>query len=226
MSPLLAAVLIMAAPPPEGNEAPPVAESREPAPATPRTGDDLRRAARETLREWAKTTDDKADRAARELLILYRDLKADDQLSRSQREYYSKKIRQRLVRLSNQITKRIDRTERRAASRLRGTVSRPQRAQGTSASEKTQGGRQSPGVYAPKLAGAAGFGGGAMLAPDNGQQLVDLIHQVIQPDFWDVHGGPGSIYYWRPWRILVVRATGEVHGDVGDALKQLRRAGP
>jgi hypothetical protein len=68
-----------------------------------------------------------------------------------------------------------------------------------------------------------GFGGG-MIA-DNGQDLVDLIQRIIQPDFWDVNGGPGAIFYYAPLHALVVSATGEVHRKIGGNLKGLRRAG-
>ena len=56
------------------------------------------------------------------------------------------------------------------------------------------------------------FGGGP--GPiDWGPDLVDLIERTINPAFWDVVGGPGSIVYYRPLQCLVVRATAEVHGQ-------------
>lgn len=70
---------------------------------------------------------------------------------------------------------------------------------------------------------AAGLLGGAQ--QDDGEALVELIQTVIAPDSWDTNGGPGTIFYYRPLRVLVIRQTSEVHGNVGDALGQLRRAG-
>jgi len=67
------------------------------------------------------------------------------------------------------------------------------------------------------------FGGGAN--EDHGEELVELIQTVIAPQSWDVAGGPGSIYYWKQLHVLVVRQTSEVHGEMGDVLGQLRRAG-
>ena len=61
--------------------------------------------------------------------------------------------------------------------------------------------------------------------PDYGQHLVDLIQQTIAPQSWDVAGGRGSIRYWRPGKALVVRQTEEVQHDVGNVIRQLRRAG-
>lgn len=66
-----------------------------------------------------------------------------------------------------------------------------------------------------------GRGGGAAI-PDYGPRLVALIERTIAPDFWDVHGGPGTIAYYRPLRVLVVRATDDVHGQVGGLIGALR----
>jgi hypothetical protein len=67
------------------------------------------------------------------------------------------------------------------------------------------------------------FGGG--MARDHGQELIELIQRTIKPDHWDVAGGPGSMFYYRPLMALVVRATSEVHGNVGGLLGAMRRAG-
>ncbi len=69
-----------------------------------------------------------------------------------------------------------------------------------------------------------GFGGRAV-PPDFGQDLVDLIEQTINPAFWDTNGGPGTIVYYAPLRCIVVRATSEVHGNVGGLVGGLRAAG-
>lgn len=67
-----------------------------------------------------------------------------------------------------------------------------------------------------------GFGGAAG-PPDWGPDLVDLIERTINPAFWDVVGGPGTIVYYRPLQCLVVTATAEVHGNVGNLLGGLRK---
>lgn len=69
-----------------------------------------------------------------------------------------------------------------------------------------------------------GYGGAAM-PPDYGPALVALIERTIHPAFWDVNGGPGSIVYYAPLHCLVVRATAEVHGNVGALVEGLRAAG-
>jgi hypothetical protein len=67
--------------------------------------------------------------------------------------------------------------------------------------------------------------GGGTGPPDWGEALVELIERTIAPEFWDVHGGPGTIIYYRPLHVLVVRATSEVHGHVGGLLGAARDAG-
>lgn len=67
--------------------------------------------------------------------------------------------------------------------------------------------------------------GGGPFAPDWGPDLVELIERTINPSFWDVAGGPGTIVYYRPLQCLVVRATSEVHGRVGGVVGDLRGAG-
>jgi hypothetical protein len=69
-----------------------------------------------------------------------------------------------------------------------------------------------------------GFGGRAV-PPDHGQELVELIEQTINPAFWDTNGGPGTIVYYAPLKCIVVRATSEVHGNIGGLVGGLRKAG-
>mgnify|MGYP004253988137 CR=1 FL=1 len=57
---------------------------------------------------------------------------------------------------------------------------------------------------------------------DYGPQLVALIQRTITPQFWDVNGGQGVIVYYAPLRLLVVRATSQVHGQIRDLNGMLR----
>src|SRR5262245_35846460 len=66
--------------------------------------------------------------------------------------------------------------------------------------------------------------GGAAGPTDWGPDLVELIERTINPSFWDVNGGPGSIVYYQPLQCLVVRATAEVHGQIGGVVGGLRDA--
>ena len=65
--------------------------------------------------------------------------------------------------------------------------------------------------------------GGAAGPADFGPDLVALIERTINPSFWDTVGGPGSIIYYQPLLCLVVRATGEVHEQIGGVLGGLRK---
>ena len=67
------------------------------------------------------------------------------------------------------------------------------------------------------------WGGGTV--EDYGDDLVRLIQTTIEPDFWDINGGPGTIYYYRPLHALVIRATSTVHEKIGGAVGALRKAG-
>lgn len=239
MSPLLAVLLTLAVPPSEGADtvAPPPAATavreavpteqapaaEKAAPYVPRTGEKLRAATRAAMRRWAQPSYAQADAAAREFITIYGELEADDQLARSQRAYLLQRVRSRLMRLSDQITVRIGHQKRLAKSaRSKSGDASEKKVDGTTPPEPTAA---SPGSYVPEVAKGGAFGGGAMLPADNGQQLVDLIQTVIRPDTWDINGGPGSIYYWRPGRALVIRQMGEVHDEIGGVLGQLRRAG-
>ncbi len=54
-------------------------------------------------------------------------------------------------------------------------------------------------------------------------ELISLIEDTIAPDSWEVRGGRGSIRFFSPLNVLVIRATGEVHHQIGGTLEQLRR---
>jgi len=240
MSPVLMVIVALAAPPSEARDAAPsvsgVVSAQEQASTektegpvkkaetAPRKGVKLREAIRLALRRWARPTDAEADAAAREFLVLYKELGADDQLSRSQRQYFQNKVRIRLARLSDQIALRVARQKRLAEARA-------SKKGGSTDAERTTRDADSPGATSPDQAagvapGGQAFGGGAFQPADHGRQLVDLIQTVIRPETWDVNGGLGSIYYWYPGRALVIRQTDEVHGEIGGVLGQLRRAGP
>lgn len=65
------------------------------------------------------------------------------------------------------------------------------------------------------------YAGGAQC--DYGPDLVDLITNTIDPDFWESNGGEGVIEYYQPLRIIVVGGTTQVQNDITDMLRLLRR---
>ncbi len=234
MSPVLFAVLALGFPPAEGTgdsatvTPPPAAENVETA---PRTGPRLRDAVRETLRRWARPSDADAPQAAAEFLKLYAEIDRDSELAAGQKEYLRGKVRSRLTDLAQQIAKRAA-IERRLARGGPANVELPDDA-AVLAQRGGFGGGFGPGGGFGGGVGPGAFGGGFGMGgsilgnadDDHGQALVDLIQKTISPASWDVNGGQGSIYYWRPGRAIVVRATDEVHGNIGDVLRQIERAG-
>ncbi len=210
MDAFVLAALLVAAPPIQGETDP--AEGLQKSAASSlgqispgghyRTGRALQRAARESLRRWAKPKANEADIAAREFLALYEQLQQDTQLARSQRERLRLKIRGRLLALARQIGQRAD-------------------------------GRQGPESVGPIDGVLAQVGGqargnaarGRQANDDYGPELVELIQETVAPGSWDINGGTGTIYYWRPGRAIVVRQRGDVHEEIGGVLRQLQRAG-
>ncbi len=185
-----------------------------------RTGRELRDAAREALRRWAQPEDDELQPAAKDLLVIFRELEADTELAVALREPLARQVQGRLADLARRL-------QYQAAVNRR--LERENRAE-------TVGDRQPMAQFGGGFPGGMGMqpavGGGPLMGmggqgqnDDHGEQLVDLIQTTIRPNTWERVGGPGSIYYWRPGRAIVVRQMGDVHDEIGDVLRQLERAG-
>ena len=58
---------------------------------------------------------------------------------------------------------------------------------------------------------------------DYGPDLVNLIENTISPDSWRRNGGNGIIEYYQPLRIIVVGCSSQVHNEITDLLRTLRR---
>jgi hypothetical protein len=67
---------------------------------------------------------------------------------------------------------------------------------------------------------ASPAGGGAMAFAS--QQLIDLIVTTIAPDSWKQNGGKASIAFYARNPALVIRQTGERHGETAELLRALR----
>lgn len=57
---------------------------------------------------------------------------------------------------------------------------------------------------------------------DHAAELIALIQSTIDPQFWRVNGGPGTIHYYRPGLALVVTASQEVQDRVRTLLLRLK----
>ena len=168
------------------------------------------------MRQWAKATDPEAEAAARELLGIYREIQQDTGIARSQRESLRLAVRARLDQLCTQISKRLAKDN--AVAKRKTTV------KSVAANKEQPNGAVLAQMGLPPGGGAGGAATGQNANADNGQQLVDLIQNVICPKSWDINGGNCSIYYWQQQHAIVVRAPDDVHGQISDALEQLNRA--
>ena len=200
--------------------------------AVPSTPYELRRAVRAAMRNeaLAKTQAQRAD-AIRELVNVFGGLRQDTQMAESDRIRLANTIRIRLQRIKKQLQQQMAR-EKRLATRKGGRsedeldelVSLASRQRLAAMSVPLGLVSQSMGGPAALFAHAGGRGGGA--GPhDHGQALVDLIQRTIQPDIWDVNGGPATIVYFAPLHALVVRAPSDVHHRAAGLLRGLRAAG-
>lgn len=213
-----------------------------------RTGRQLADVAQQTLRRWADMPEERSELAAAEFLRLYLELNEDEELSRNERERLQTKVRSRLLALAVLIRKQIAIRKRLTRDDGKNVSNNPRRGDSDRASEQSEGPAENrrPAHVAPRRnrqvlpqrfgAGGmqqGGFGaGGAPLGQaggpeqnDYGEELVELIQTTVAPGSWEIHGGPGTIYYWRPGHALVVSQTQEVHERLADMLDQLQRAG-
>ncbi len=83
-----------------------------------------------------------------------------------------------------------------------------------------QGGTMGGAAGMPLGFGPAGSSGGG--AADFGQ-LIELIENTVQPDSWQMMGGPGQIAPFEGNMSLVISQTQAVHEEIVDLLAQLRR---
>ena len=212
MSIILAAILAISATPYDATQKATAPTVQTAAPVAARSGRELSEAAHAALRHWAKATDQEADAAARELLGIYREIQQDTRMARSQRESLRMTVRARLDQLCTQIGKRIVKDK---------AVDKANPAVKSVAVDKNKPGNV---VLAQVGLHPGGGAGGPNANDDNGQALIDLIQTVICPKCWDVNGGNCTISYWQQQHAIVVRATGDVHGEISDAIEQLNRA--
>jgi hypothetical protein len=107
-----------------------------------------------------------------------------------------------LVRMRRHTEDRLERVEerlRRDRYRLQQELQRAQRRQQTT--------------------GAVGGGSvGVQQELANAQALIDLITETIQPESWEINGGRGTIRYFAPLHVLVVRNNQRAHEELGGAL--------
>ncbi|MEM1070261.1 MAG: hypothetical protein AAGI63_15260 [Planctomycetota bacterium] len=171
----------------------------------------LRNQTRDLLRQHATLPDgEKKNEATVALCDLYVVLRHDPRYSGSEMlKGDAVKIRRRLLSVARDLERDLRRSGTERSSQLSAEVDSA--IESALAGDDT--GQQSLGEQ-----NAAAAGG----LFDNGWQLVELIQRIAAPDFWEPQGGPGSIRYFAMRRVLVVRATSDVHEQVKDLLTALR----
>ncbi|MBM3999581.1 MAG: hypothetical protein FJ297_08605 [Planctomycetes bacterium] len=217
-----------------GQEPPP--SSRGPgSPSEPRLHEYERRVSRAiraeaVARDWEARSD-----AIRQMTSLFTELRLDPRLAASDTlRDYKARLNGRLVLIKKRLERGIASDERkegiRRPSTPRASATDRTHAAGTALNapeldapemdERLRCVAASLDVAAECLGGAGWYfahagerrrdvvegalGGGA---GDYGRDLVNLIQRTIDPDYWDVHGGPGTIVYYQPLHCLVVRAV-------------------
>lgn len=162
-----------------------------------------------------------ADRAAaiQRLCELHAEMVSDSRYSTSDAlKSYRAKVWSRLTRIKQQLQREIARESGKPAPDQ--ASEEPLRMLAASLASTLSLADQAAGGPGGLLAR-----GGAAQIESNAQSLIELIERTIDPDFWDVNGGPGTIVYYPNLQCLVIRATGEVHGKIGGVLGGARDAG-
>jgi hypothetical protein len=191
--------------PADGNPLPTVSAV---APAEPRGFHEINKDIRALFRREAQVESKQLRaQAAVEITRLYWQIRQDPRLAQSKTlQGYKAKLWSRLQRIKSDVRKDMARQSRNGA-------------------KDSQSDSRGPSQRPPDYFAQPGDARGGRAVADWGPGLVALIERTIAPDFWDTNGGPGAIVYYYPLRVLVVRATSEIHHQVGGELGALRAAG-
>jgi hypothetical protein len=218
MSFLIAASLVWLTPPASSESPAPRTSATSSAPAA-RTIPEWRTAVSTVLKETASHTRAEPADVVPQLVALYQELKTENRLVPSERQALLSKLRSRLWQLESQLVRRLKRAEQthktasKSTAPIADTVRVPvDRQVGVTVLAQQFGGASQPGAAA-----------GPAAAPRGGWELVELIHNTIAPESWDVNGGKGSVSFYSPLNVLVVRQSEAVHDELADVLGQLRR---
>jgi len=196
---------------------------------------ELRTSVRSALKDAAVAKDKSQDEAARTLVALYGELKQNTTLNATERASLTSAVRYRLARISKQVQERIAKEAERTARASR-SVAAKKPARGEQPNELVQvpvAAQQFPippqnpfqAAQQAQFQQQMQFGplGARPVVKDYGDDLVKLIENTIAPDTWSVHGGEGTIHYFRPSFALIVNNTAPNHDQLGGLLGQLRK---
>ncbi|MFP6675458.1 MAG: hypothetical protein VB878_10320 [Pirellulaceae bacterium] len=171
-------------------------------------------------------SDDEVSQAVCDLVNVHRDLVSDPRFSRSDvLQGYRRRVAAKLRLAKKDIERELKKRELKKVVSLSEAkspladdlVSRVVSDQ-LSLVGTTLGG---PARLVDEVTRRGGFAAAGVV--DFGPALVQLIQSTISPKTWDVNGGPGTIIYYRPLFLMVVRAPLEAHEGVGEVLGALRK---
>jgi hypothetical protein len=166
---------------------------------------EMRAAVHKNLRAAATESGAAKNDAIRGLTTLFVELSHDTQMGEEERLTLGRTIRARLVKVKEQIEK--------------GAKARP----ATKAVAESAGSNSSPNQLTSSYDYQRPTARGGAAGPDDdGQALVDLIQKTIAPETWDLTGGLGTIRYFSPLQVIVVRQTAETHDQLQGVLQGLR----
>jgi len=193
-----------------------------------RTAQQLRDAVHAALRRQATAKGAEREAAVRELATVYQELTASTRLVPRERRQLRAMVRSRLMRTGKALERELARNEETAnAQRHDPPADRAILAQIQANPAGQPNAAPRPQNRAPAFGpGTQVAGAGRRLAGTtnrNAQELIDLIQAVIAPSSWDVNGGLGTIMYFARKQVLVIRARGDIHDQVGETIEGLRR---
>lgn len=190
---------------------------------------EIRRAVHDALRSQASTTDAAQEAAVRELIALYYEVQASALFSEPTQKQLSGLIRNRLARVQKALQQDIDPIENPPgpADPLAPQAILAQ-IPGNRAGQNPQRGPAAGNVPQQRASGSRPGGGGNFNAATvrNAENLIDLIETTIAPKSWQSAGGMGTIMYFSPSQVLVIRQTDGIHAQVGAGIQNLRGQQP
>jgi hypothetical protein len=192
-----------------------------------RTAQQLRDAVHAALRRQATAKGAEREAAVRELATVYQEVTASTRLVPRERRQLRAMVRSRLMRTGKALERELARHEETAnAQRHDPPADRAILAQIQANPAGQPNAAPRPQNRAPAFGpGTQVAGAGRRLAGTtnrNAQELIDLIQAVIAPSSWDVNGGLGTIMYFARKQVLVIRARGDIHDQLGETIEALR----
>jgi len=130
-------------------------------------------------------------------------------------------VRRRLITANRKLTDQLERDHISKPVSLSSRVDAVLESESRNRSNASNSAASSDTEARNVVAGGAGPGGAGPGGADESWALVELIQRTIRPDFWEVTGGPGSMRYFAIRRVLVVRATTQVHEELATLLRSL-----